>query len=105
MVGRWGMSEEIGPITVLPSDSRGPFLPGADAPSQQTQELVDREVRRLVDDAYDEVVALLRDNRDKLDGLASALVENETLEEDEAYRIAGVARPPREEPRPAPLPA
>ena len=105
MVGRWGMSEEIGPITVLPSDSRGPLLPGADAPSQETQELVDREVRRLVDDAYDEVVTLLRDNRDKLDALASALVENETLEEDEAYRVAGVGRPPREEWPAAPLPA
>jgi cell division protease FtsH len=101
MVGRWGMSEEIGPITVLPADSQGPLLPGADAPSAHTQELLDREVRQLVDSAYDDVLTLLRENRDRLDALAGALVENETLEEDEAYRVAGVDRPTREEPVPA----
>jgi cell division protease FtsH len=90
MVGRWGMSEAIGPLAVLPTDDRGPFLPGASQVSARTQERIDEEVRRLVDEAYREVVALLTENRSKLDSLAEALLEHETLDEDDAYRAAGV---------------
>ena len=91
MVGRWGMSEAIGPLAVLPSDGRGPLLPGVSEVSARTQELVDDEVRRIVDEAYTEVVNLLTENRDKLDSLAHALLEHETLDEDDAYAAAGVA--------------
>jgi cell division protease FtsH len=92
MVGRWGMSEAIGPIAVLPRDGSGPLLPGVAEVSPDTQKLVDDEVRRIVDEAHQEVIALLRDNRDKLDSLANALLEHETLDEDDAYAAAGVAR-------------
>jgi cell division protease FtsH len=44
-----------------------------------------------VDEAHEEVVELLRENRDKLDSLANALLEHETLDEDDAYAAAGVA--------------
>jgi cell division protease FtsH len=97
MVGRWGMSEAIGPLAVLPADSRGPLLPGVSEVSASTQETVDLEVRRLVESAYVEVVELLKDNRDKLDSLAKALLEHETLDEDDAYAAAGVAHPPPSE--------
>ena len=90
MVGRWGMSDAVGPLAVLPADGRGPFLPGAAEVSEHTQELVDAEVRRIVDVAHDEVVVLLRENRAKLDSLAKALLEHETLDEDDAYAAAGV---------------
>jgi cell division protease FtsH len=92
MVGRWGMSSAIGPVAVLPRDGMGPFLPGAAEVSPDTQKLVDEEVRRLVDEAHQEVVALLRENRDKLDSLATALLEHETLDEEDAYAAAGVVR-------------
>ena len=92
MVGRWGMSPAVGPIAVLPRDGSGPFLPGAAETSPQTQELVDAEVRRIVDASYKEVVALLTENRDKLDSLANALLEHETLDEEDAYAAAGVDR-------------
>jgi cell division protease FtsH len=92
MVGRWGMSDAIGPVAVLPRDGSGPFLPGAAEVSPETQRLVDDEVRRIVDDAYQDVLALLRDNRDKLDSLANALLEHETLDEADAYAAAGVPR-------------
>jgi len=92
MVGRWGMSPAVGPIAVLPRDGSGPFLPGAAETSPQTQELVDEEVRRIVDASYKEVVALLTENRDKLDSLANALLEHETLDEEDAYAAAGVDR-------------
>ena len=92
MVGRWGMSPAVGPIAVLPQDGRGPLLPGADQTSERTQEIVDEEVRRIVDELYDETVALLTRERDKLDSLAGALLEHETLDEVDAYAAAGVER-------------
>jgi len=92
MVGRWGMSRAIGPIAVLPRDGTGPLLPGAADTSPATRELVDEEVRRIVDDANQEVLELLRNNREKLDSLASALLERETLDEKDAYATAGVNR-------------
>jgi cell division protease FtsH len=92
MVGRWGMAEAIGPIAVIPRDGYGPLLPGAAEVSPATQELIDREVRRIADTAHERVRELLESNREKLDGLASALLEHETLDEDAAYAAAGVDR-------------
>jgi cell division protease FtsH len=98
MVGRWGMSDAIGPVAVLSSDNRGPLLPGTDETSEETQRLVDEEVRRIVDSSYDEVLALLREQRDKLDALADALLEHETLDGADAYAAAGIERMPAEIP-------
>jgi cell division protease FtsH len=92
MVGRWGMSAALGPIVVLPRDGAAPFA--APEVSPETQKLVDDEVRRIVADAHEEVIALLRDNRERLDSLAQALLEHETLDEDDAYAAARVPRSP-----------
>ncbi len=92
MVGRWGMSPAIGPLALLPRDGAGrPF--GGPELSQDTQRLIDEEVRRVVEDAHEEVVKLLQENRDRLDHLAEALLEHETLDEDDAYAAAGVEHP------------
>jgi cell division protease FtsH len=93
MVGRWGMSDALGPITVIPRDGSGPLLPGAAEVAPETRKLVDDEVRRIVAGAHDEIVTLLTENRARLDALASALLEKETLDEDDAYAAAGVTRP------------
>jgi cell division protease FtsH len=93
MVGRWGMSPEVGPVAVLPTDGRGPLWPGVAETSEHTRWLVDREVRRIVDGAHGEVVALLTAQRDRLETLARALLERETLEEAQAYEAAGVEQP------------
>ncbi|TMM07034.1 MAG: AAA family ATPase [Actinobacteria bacterium] len=90
MVGRWGMSDKLGPITLLPRDGQGPLLPGASETSPQMQWLVDEEVRRIVDAAHDEVTQLLSDHRGQLDSLAQALVQAETLDAPDAYSAAGV---------------
>jgi len=92
MVGRWGMSSAIGPIAVIPRDGQGPLLPGAAEVSPDTQKLVDTEVRRIVEESHREVTALLEQNRSKLDSLAAALLEHETLDQDDAYAAAGVPR-------------
>jgi cell division protease FtsH len=92
MVGRWGMSKAIGPIAVLPSEANGPLLPGAAEVSESTQRILDEEVRRIVEEAHADVVALLGEHRDKLERLTEALLERETLDEDAAYEAAGVPR-------------
>jgi cell division protease FtsH len=92
MVGRWGMSAAIGPVAVIPRDGVGPFLPGAAEVSPDTQRVVDEEVRRIVEESHQQVVALLEQNRSKLDSLATALLEHETLDEEDAYAAAGVPR-------------
>jgi cell division protease FtsH len=94
MVGRWGMSDAIGPIAVLPQDQNGPLLPGSHEASEATQRLVDDEVRRIVEESYAEVRRLLTDHRDQLDSLTDALLRGETLDEDAAYAAAQVARTP-----------
>jgi cell division protease FtsH len=97
MVGRWGMSDALGPIAVLPSEGEGPFLPGVSATSEATQRLVDEEVRRLVESAHEEVTRLLVEHRDQLESLAQALLKAETLDALDAYAAAGVPAH-REEP-------
>lgn len=89
MVGRWGMSERIGRLTAIPSDGQGPYGLSA-APA--TLDAVDHEMRRITDECYVEACRLLRENRDKLDDLAQALMANETLDEAAAYAAAGIPR-------------
>ena len=91
MVGRWGMSDAVGPLTVLPPPGQESPL-GLDGVASATKELVDREVRRIVDECHDEAVATLVAHREQLDRLAEALFAKETLDEDEAYAAAGVPR-------------
>jgi cell division protease FtsH len=92
MVGRWGMSAKVGLLAVLPQDGASP-LAAADGFSQRTRELLDDEVRRIVEEAHEDVVALLREERRRLDALAEALLAKETLDEDDAYEVASVVRP------------
>jgi cell division protease FtsH len=90
MVGRWGMSEAIGPIAVLQSDGQGPYLPGASETSEATQRLIDEEVHRIVAESHDDVTRLLVEHREQLESLAQALLKAETLDAKDAYAAAGV---------------
>jgi cell division protease FtsH len=63
--------------------------------SSETQRLIDQEIRRIVEESHQAVNALLRAERDKLDALATALLEHETLDEADAYAAAGVERTSR----------
>ena len=101
MAGRWGMSDAVGPVSVLPGPNDEPTLfPGVAAPSERTRELVDGEARRILDECADAALVQLREHRDQLEALTRALLEHETLDEADAYRIAGIDRVPR-----APAPA
>jgi cell division protease FtsH len=94
MVERWGMSEKVGFLTATPQNGQSPLLPGSEPVSQATQELIDAEVRRIVDEEQDATERLLASNRERLDALADALLERETLDEADAYAVAGIEREP-----------
>ncbi len=85
MVGRWGMSEKVGPLTILPNDGSQPQASAA------TLATVDEEARRIVEQCYERAVQVLTDNRDKLEAIVAALLEHETLDEADAYAAAGLA--------------
>jgi cell division protease FtsH len=80
MVTRWGMSEAIGPVFL---DNENPYAP--EPPNQA----IDDEVRRIVEGAEEEAVALLRANRGRLDALVARLLEKETIDQDEVYEVVG----------------
>jgi cell division protease FtsH len=94
MVGRWGMSEKLGPITLIPSNGNGPLFPGASETSPHLQWLIDQEVQRMVEESHAAVTDLLRTHRSQLDSLAHALLLAETLDSAAAYAAAGVPMPP-----------
>jgi cell division protease FtsH len=93
MVGRWGMSDAVGPLAVLPDPELALTPFGADESSPATRELVDREVHRIVEECYQEARRVLADHRPQLDALATALLEQETLDETAAYAVAGLTPP------------
>jgi cell division protease FtsH len=93
MVARWGMSEDIGPMAIGESPQDGFLPPGVPTASPATQQRVDEEARRIIEEAEDEVTEVLQRERDRLDALAQALLERETLDQADAYRLAGVEVP------------
>jgi cell division protease FtsH len=102
MVGRWGMSDVIGPIAVADGRADGMLLPGQSPTSEETQRLVDEEVRRIVEEAEQDTVALIERERPRLEALTRALLAKETLDQIEAYEIAGVPLPDSAAEAPAP---
>jgi cell division protease FtsH len=94
MVTRWGMSEALGPVTLAPRDN--PYLPGVDAYatprpySETTATLIDAEIQRILREAHSTGVRLLEQHRHSLDTLAAALLDRETLDENEILQVTGL---------------
>ena len=88
MVGRFGMSDEIGFVAVLPQDGDG--YPWTSQASERTRQRIDDEVKRIVGEAHDDAIRLLSENRNRLDSLAEALVRAETLDQAQAHAAAGL---------------
>ena len=89
MVLRWGMSPKVGPLN-LEQPGDGAF-PGQQF-SPETANLLDEEVRRIVDECHREGIRMLTENRERLDRLAEAVLRKETLDEDEIYAATGLPR-------------
>jgi cell division protease FtsH len=98
MVLRWGMSEMLGPISfVAPQDEGLPPAFQHQPYSEATSELIDAEVRRIVEESHHEADRLLAGHRDKLDALARALLKAESLNATEIREIAALAELPAPE--------
>lgn len=94
MVGRWGMSEAIGAMSVLPDPRHGQAsVFDSNGTSPATQELVDAEARRLLDECASEAFDVLTRERARLDTLVAALLRAETLDAGDIYRASGLPVP------------
>ena len=81
MVVKWGMSPKVGVLSLADDDGPGQPLSLSRPYSEETAALIDNEVRRICEECLRQAVALLTANRDKLDALAKALLEHDTLGE------------------------
>ncbi len=91
MITQFGMSEKVGPMAVGDSDQEifiGRELVQRREISEDTARLVDDEVKRFLDEAYQKAVDTLTDNQDLLHAMAEALLERETLDRDEITALA-----------------
>jgi cell division protease FtsH len=99
MVTQWGLSDAIGPILVGDNEQEvflGRDLQSRREVSEQTAQLVDAEVKRVITDAYDAAKRVISENLELLHTLAGALLERETLTAEDIRMIArGEALPPR----------
>jgi cell division protease FtsH len=90
MVTEWGMSKKLGPLAYLEQEEGFlPFMPGPRRGeySEQTAREIDQEVQRIVQEQYTRVTALIGANMDKLEGIAKALLERETLDSEEISAV------------------
>jgi cell division protease FtsH len=94
MVVRWGMSPKVGVLSLSEEgDNPGQSLSLTRPYSEETAALIDEEVRRICEECLRQAVALLDSNRDKLDALAHALLEHDTLGEAEILAVTGIEAP------------
>ena len=103
MVTEWGMSEALGPMVYGENDGEvflGRSITTHKNVSEATMQRVDAEIRRIIDQQYALARRLLEENRDKVEIMAKALLEWETIDADQINDIMG-GRPPRP-PKPTP---
>ncbi|NLZ38934.1 MAG: ATP-dependent metallopeptidase FtsH/Yme1/Tma family protein [Firmicutes bacterium] len=91
MIMEYGMSERLGPITLGRKQYEQVFL-GRDIArdrdySEEVARSIDNEIRRTIDEQYQQAADLIRQNRDKLDALANALLELESLDAEEVTAL------------------
>jgi cell division protease FtsH len=91
MVCEWGMSERLGPIALGRQDEEvflGREIMQTRHVSEETAEAIDEEIRVLVEGGKKRATDILTENRELLDSLAMALLERETLDDDEVQLLA-----------------
>ena len=107
MVTRWGMSERVGMVQLAPRDN--PYLSGPEGYvgskpfSEETAQVIDAEVRRIIGESHEEALRLLGKHRQALEALARALLEHETLNEGDILAVTGLRRAPSVEGGVSPL--
>jgi cell division protease FtsH len=97
MVTRYGMSDVLGPMVY--GENEGEVFLGRSITrtvnmSEETMRKVDAEIRKIIDTQYAVARKLIEDNRDKVDAMAKALLELETIDADQIEDIMS-GKPPR----------
>jgi cell division protease FtsH len=90
MVTEWGMSDKVGFVYLGEDPDRHTGwldLPGGREYSQITAQAIDEEVRRLINEAYEDTRRIIKENGDKLEAIAQALVRYETLDASEVHAL------------------
>ena len=97
MVTKWGLSEKLGPLHY--GEDEGAY-PGTGTPqySSATSQVIDEEVRRIVDSCYEKARTILEENRDILEAMKDALMEYETIDAEQVDDLMArrKVRPPRD---------
>jgi cell division protease FtsH len=97
MVTRYGMSDVLGPMVYAENEGEvflGRSITKTVNMSEETMRIVDAEIRRIIDDQYQLARRLLEENRDKVEAMAKALLDWETIDADQISDIIE-GRPPR----------
>jgi cell division protease FtsH len=98
MVTRWGMSDRIGLVQLAPREN--PYLNGSGGYvgarpfSEETAEAIDAEVLRIIGESHEQAKRLLSAHRKELDALVEALLQRETLNEQEILDVTGLPPAP-----------
>jgi ATP-dependent metalloprotease FtsH len=97
IVTRYGMTEELGPMVYAENEGEvflGRSVTKTTHVSEATMQKVDAEIRRIIDEQYQVARKILEANRDKVEAMAAALLEWETIDADQIDDIIN-GRPPR----------
>jgi len=100
MVTQWGMSESLGPMVYGENEAEiflGRSVTTHKNVSEATMQNVDIEIRRIIDEQYSLARKLVEENRDKIEAMAKALLEWETIDSDQIGDImeGRTPRPPK----------
>ena len=97
MVAKYGMTDALGPMVYIDNDNGPSGMSFNRAVSEETQQRVDAEIRKILDTQYALARKLLEDNRDKVEAMTAALMEWETIDREQVQDImAGLPpRPPK----------
>jgi hypothetical protein len=88
MVAMYGLSEKLGNISY--HDSTGEYSNSLQKPySEETGKLIDEEVRRLVDQAYEEALRIIREHKEDLDRIAQTLIDKEVIFGEDLEKVLG----------------
>jgi len=96
MVTEWGMTNELGPMVY--SENEGEVFLGRSVTNQKnvseaTMQKVDSEIRKIIDEQYKIARNLIEDNKDKMEAMAKALLEYETIDSDQIDDIMNDKKP------------
>ena len=92
------MSPKVGPLNLSDEGDQSSMMISQRPYSETTAEVIDAEVRRIVEECFEEALRLLGENRDKLVALTTALLREESLNEEQILQVTGLPAKPRAAP-------